>query len=398
MAQLNNQDFIRHYEEFISQCKAEGLFIDNTCPLTPNRLVRRILKNLGRCKSILVLYTLEFAVELFSQGHKNVTIATKDYCSMTKFFADKLGYKYYIIEEIKGMGKKFDCCVTNSPYQDAEKNPLYYKWHNMIMNDLLVNDGLAAQVTPSAMAVALETGKIKGKHSIELRKILLMDISDKLKQDFFKKVGSTFCYTIVQNTPPDGSPYTIIDNGGTYTGKLNPLKPLVSNSIVDSILHKCFEYEKNYYNYEWTTAGKLADKDTSGTGQVALNISESGSIETYNVTWNKFHKFYGKPKVFIAGFGNRAVVSYDHNIICAVEKNLVTVPTNSDAESENLVHLLECNLQKFFTIITKARGPRIDFIKHFKGVPLNKKWTDKELYAHFGLTQEEIKYIEENVK
>jgi hypothetical protein len=163
-------------------------------------------------------------------------------------------------------------------------------------------------------------------------------------------------------------------------------------------VHKCFEFGKNPYKGCWSTAGKKAVRDTAGKGRVVLNIDKSNNLITYNVRWDSEHKLSGCPKVFITGFGNRAVVSYDHSLVCAVEKFVYTVPTNSDIESENLVNLLTCKLQKFFSKAIKARGPFIDFLGQFKGVDLSLPWTDAELYAHFNLTQEEIDYIEATVK
>jgi hypothetical protein len=76
-------------------------FTDNPSPYTPERLIRRILTKLLKKKttSILVAYTLEFAVELFLQGKTNVTITTKHFCLGTKYIAENLlGYKNNTIE------------------------------------------------------------------------------------------------------------------------------------------------------------------------------------------------------------------------------------------------------------------------------------------------------------
>ena len=41
---------------------------------------------------------------------------------------------------------------------------------------------------------------------------------------------------------------------------------------------------------------------------------------------------------------------------------------------------------------------KTNIIKSIPYIEMDKIWTDEELYAHFGLTQEEIDYIEANVK
>ncbi len=320
----------------------------------------------------------------------------------TKSILDLMGCKEVILFD-RGDGflatnMKFDIVIGNPPYQDSNKNPLYYKFHNRAVN-LLNPDGKLAFITPDAMAIALETGYTKGRHSVELRKIEMINISTSIKKLHFKDVGiNNFCWYVIENKPKTSDSYEIIHDDGISVGTMNPIKPLVNGSEVNSILAKCFEYALNPYDGGWYTAGKAARRDPDGTDYVALRIDEQGQFETYSVTHGKSHPLYGKPKVFITGFGNRAAVAYDHTLVCASEKLLWTVITNGDVESENLVHLVDCTLKKWLAIVIKARGPYIDFLKHFKGVPLDRKWTDAELYAHFGLTQDEIDHIERTVK
>ena len=168
---------------------------------------------------------------------------------------------------------------------------------------------------------------------------------------------------------------------------------MITGPLVDSILAKCFSYDTNFYGGSWNTAGKSAKQDPQGKGRVALRIDTNGKIETYPVTWTSTHKMQSRAKVFVSGFGNKAVACYDHNVVCAVEKFLYTVPTANDTESDNLVNLLNCDLREFLKRVIKARGDRVDFLRHFKGVPLNTKWTAAAIYKHFNLTQEEIDYI-----
>lgn len=359
---------------------------------TPQALVEEVLSKIALQGDILVLFNVEFVISLvytYNIAPENITFYS-DHDNKSRF-CSKLGVKYITSLETD---MKFDVVLTNPPYQDIDKNPLYYKFHNNIVNKLLKPGGEVAEITPDAMAVALETGIVKGCHTVEKREIKLINISTDIKKQHFPTVGiNNFCYFVLKNTTKTQNPYTIITAIGITQGRISPLKPLITGPEVDSILAKCFDYDRNYYGGSWNTAGTAAVKNISGQGRVVLRIDDRCQLETYQVDWVKKHKYQGTPKVFVSGFGNRAVACYDHDLVCATEKNLYTVPTKSDQESDRLVQLLDCDLREFLKRVIKARGDRIDFLRHFKGVPLTKKWTNKDLYQHFGLTKTEIDFI-----
>jgi hypothetical protein len=373
---------------------------------TPDELCGEIVSQITvhlplKDKKILVVDTVEFIPVLLAFGAEK--------CNIT--YIAPYEYKGPLIAAIIGVrvvqqsllewepDMKFDVVVGNPPYQDENKNPLYYKFHNKVLKDIIKGNGILAFVTPDQMTVALTTGIIKGCHTVIQRKILLMNISASLRDTHFKGVGSTICYYILKNTEYNASEqYESITDSGKALIVPSPFKMSLSDNISISIISKCFEFGKNPYNGCWSTAGKKAIKDDTSSDSVVLNIDKNGKFTTYQVRWVDKHKLSGIPKIFITGFGNRASVAYDHTLVCAIEKFVYTVPTASDKESENLVNLLSCKLQKFFTKAIKARGPFIDFLIHFKGVDISKCWTDTDLYAYFNITQDEIDYIEATIK
>ena len=106
-------------------------------------------------------------------------------------------------------------------------------------------------------------------------------------------------------------------------------------------------------------------------------------------------------------YGKIAVVDYSHKLVSAGQEktatgnltghNIMTVLTNSDAESESLVQILDSRLQRFFNTVTcETRSPYVNFLKNFIGVPLNKKYTNDELETALGLTPEEKEWISAN--
>jgi len=104
-------------------------------------------------------------------------------------------------------------------------------------------------------------------------------------------------------------------------------------------------------------------------------------------------------------YGKVSHIDYTHKLVSAGQEvtangkltghNVCTVLTNSDAESESLVSILESRLQRFFgQAIGETRSPYVIFLKHFVGVPLNQKYTDDTLETLLGLTQKEKKWLD----
>lgn len=369
--------------------------IKATVPFTSKELIKEITRklNLQPDTKIGVFFTIEWAIYLKHLRHTDVTLLVEVNCPVTKKICSVFKINYVVYK--RGTQLKFDVVATNPPFQDEDKNPLYYKFYNTIVTDALKPDGYLAIIAPKPLPVSLESGIIKGSHHIKQREILYVNMSDKLADHF--SVGSTFSFTILKNAPKTNNDYDIVAaDGKTIKGKVLAFS-MFSNPIVNNILDKCFNFNSNPYGGVWNTAGVGAIKDKKGTSKVALRLHEGDKFETYNVRWDRPHKFHGVPKVFVTAFGHRAAVCYDHDLVCASEKLLYTVPTASDVESERLLSIIESNLQKFLYKFAFKRGERVAFLNHFKGVPLTQDWSNEKLYAHFNLTDEEISYIEENI-
>ena len=72
---------------------------------------------------------------------------------------------------------------------------------------------------------------------------------------------------------------------------------------------------------------------------------------------------------------------------------------SSDKEASNAKEVLSSKLYQFWVDMQKFSGfnPR-KLILTLPAVDLTRAWTNEELYQHFGLTKEEIAYVESNVK
>jgi hypothetical protein len=79
--------------------------------------------------------------------------------------------------------------------------------------------------------------------------------------------------------------------------------------------------------------------------------------------------------------------------------SVINLIVDTRNKAQNLKAYLESKIAKFIIMNTKTNGANSKvLLSNIPTVDLSKCWTDAELYAHFNLTQEEINYIEANVK
>ncbi len=143
-------------------------------------------------------------------------------------------------------------------------------------------------------------------------------------------------------------------------------------------------------------SGKILLYENGGTSYI--NHSEIGK----NAEW------IDKPKVFIpeAGSGSDA---FPHPILgrpfvgdlntASTETYLLIGPFSNTKESENVVSYITTRFFRFLVMLKKPTQHATSKVYTF--VPqqdFSKPWTDEELYAKYGLTEEEIAFIESMIK
>jgi site-specific DNA-methyltransferase (adenine-specific) len=83
----------------------------------------------------------------------------------------------------------------------------------------------------------------------------------------------------------------------------------------------------------------------------------------------------------------------------AISESLVFLKFDSKTKAENCKLFLESSLVKFlFKELMQTARMSKNLISKIPSLDFTKKWTDETIYQHFNLTQEEIEYVEANVK
>jgi len=159
---------------------------------------------------------------------------------------------------------------------------------------------------------------------------------------------------------------------------------------------KPFGFPTNYRGKSKPFPGAVKLYQNGGVGWV--NRDEI----TQNINWLNKHKVY-----ISMAYG--AGEDFPHQILnapfygepnsCCTETYLVIGPFSTKQEALNVMSYIRCQLFRFLVLLRKPTQHATSKVYSF--VPMqdfSKPWTDKELYKKYGLTKDEIAFIEKMVR
>jgi len=386
----------------------------------------------------------EFSVSYFddAQGNirfKNIKHTWKDgkciYCGISKktVLGDKErgetleAHAYEWIhtfkpEEIFNM--KFDVIISNPPYQlndggaGASAKPIY----NLFVEQAKkLNPRFLTMIIPSRWFAG-------GKGLDDFRRDMLTDrrivrIVDYVNaKDCFSGIslGGGVCYFLWDRDNPGKCYYTNIHDGkeSSSVRDLDEFDVFVRYNEAVSIIHKVasknekkvseFISTRNPFGLSSSVRGdsqkqSLAIKvySSAGTGYISRDMISQGkdNIEKYKILISKVTSEHaGEPdKSGMFKVISRALVLAP-NEVCT-DSYLIAFPTNNKTEAENF-YLYLCT--KFFRFLLLQSITSINLSKDkFSFIPMqdfSKPWTDDELYDKYGITDEEIEFIESLIR
>jgi len=320
-------------------------------------------------------------------------------------------YKVYNFLEKDFKNMQFDVIIGNPPYQDPTgQNTLYPKFYAKSV-ELSKPNGYIAMITPPAIIPGLFG--VKNPDGIKMPKPLKIEsiVAGNLVKQHFTGISSEFCYFVLKNTEADNTSVPVTIDAGTVNAG-GPIFPKVIDSkglaTAQSILNKCSAFNSDPYSATSGDYGRNAYSDPKGKYKAVEAISTDGTVKTRPITWIKTpHAHLGSPKVIMPMYGKTAVIDYSHNLVSAAQEktpngnltghNICTVLTNSDAESESLMSILDSRIQRFFNAVTNEnRSQYVNFLKNFIGVPLDQIYTDDILETTLKLTKKEKAWLSAN--
>ena len=302
---------------------------------------------------------------------------------------------------VKDNNSKFDLVVANPPYaklladgKRASKN------HNLIKDfiekslKMLKPNGYIMFITPDNWMSYADRNQIISL--ITELQIVHLDIHSAKK--YFKKIGSSFTWYIIQNCPA----YKDISVSGIWKGQEyfdNHIKsgvrkyiPLLYNSTVQSILAKTVDSDCEKFIVQTSSDLHHYTKKTfissSFTEEFKYRLIHTPKQTVYA---NRPHKFQEGFKVFISTT-DKYKVFVDN---CGMTQSICFIRCESEEKANQIKTILELPLYKFLNNI--CRYGNFNNIRILQSLPFTNETSYDELLLKFSITDEEKKFIEDNL-
>jgi hypothetical protein len=373
-----------------------------------NRELKRFIKS-KHCKHILVAAgghgsEVDVLVDMFGVEILDKIVYNDKY----SFFCNQIKRKYPSITVVKGdfitteFDMKFDVVVGNPPYQDP-KNDKRMLWNQIVdkMSEVTKDDGYIAVVTPSTWLTA-STNIHNSYRVFEEKQVEEAVIFDKDDSPF--EEGTTVSYSIIKNTPrqTDANLYfakfskKTKDLVGTiniakekfWPGQLEPINLAIHNKL------KPFAKIEFIKSCEFHNQGLKKKQRVSDTQSAEFPYTHHVSAAITRYTSVKFSKHdTWKVMVPLTSTIDKAVINNN----CGHGEDMLSLYVADEDTAKNIKAVFNTKFYKFIGKLYK-NGRNQPLQNLFPVVDFTRTWTDVELYQLVGLTQEEIDYVEANVK
>lgn len=344
-------------------------FMSNPCPYIPNSVAKEIVDSVGRRKkkdSYLVLFTIEFAAELYARGVKTVVVATTEFCAYTKKLTELIGYKYMLLREIEDNNMKFAVVISNPPYQG--KAELHQKFFNKAVE--LVEDGGVVSFIQPATPYFIKKGSTRTHANIMIENVRKYQSDVKIfSGSIFESafIGTSLALTTLTKIPSSTQSLRlyISESGKQYKNididSINMLgmEPSIYEALTKKILPKAEEL------------GTIQDLISVDTTQEKLHFQKIRG----NIGKSDFYSFISNNKDYW-----KIDSSLEYGLTCN--------------DYDSLISYLTSYFARFCLSIYKF-GFHSDNgeLKSVPLVPFDKIWNDKLLCEYFNITDSEYAEI-----
>ena len=412
---------LKKYREITERASTGEVF-------TPSELVREKLSKLDESVFIsdsttffvpgcgLGVYLEETVKKLMEYGHSEENAKSRvigidirvKYINLLKlsgyrvFLVDFLSEEFdQLIETEFGKNMKFDVVLGNPPYSTSSDSDSIKLWSQFSEKsyELLADGGSLSFVTPTQILFSTRASIKANKPTTRIQKILEENefvYYDETVDDYFSVAVPICSWSLIKS--PSKSPTRIILKDGTicdvdYKVNFN-IKKTTFDSILDKVVYK--NNIKKYKRYR--------------TLYTNIDLSDNyNDLYKFKVHWNSKNSKYKYIK-------NRIDVRYklcinNFKLFDISEDNLFITSDDVShayfyitATEAELVKIQKIWSKKLFKYLAEKwkNSKGVYMIAQLQGViPIldtSVEWTDDKLYNFFGLTQEEINEIEENVK
>ena len=300
--------------------------------------------------------------------------------------------------------KKHDLIVANPPYAKIlENGKRASKNHNLIKDFIeralsqLKPDGYLLFITPDNWMSYADRNQLIG--IITKLQIVHLDIHNAKKH--FKKIGSSFTWYIIQNRPF----YKNINISGiwkknTYTSSVVSMQrkyiPLLYNQTVQHILSKTID------NTDIAKFNVKTSSDLHKYTKAKFISNEKNDVYKYKLIHTPSQTVYAsKPHIHQEGYKVFISTTDKYKVFidnCGMTQSIVFILCSNEEEAKKIMRILEHPLYVFINNICRwGNFNNIRILQSFPIPTVEYSGNHQEIYDCFGITEDEVKYIGENL-
>lgn len=385
----------------VRQMREKGKFVADQ-PFTPLSLMQEITEQLpvNTDASVLVLFTVEWALYLKELGYVDITVSADD--PIIANICAKRGLNYISIKELENnKNMKFDVVVGNPPYGKITEDSRQREFYQQFVYGAHALAPVVALVYPARWTSVNNASYKKFSNFLIDANLTVFKW---LPSNIFPGVQMLTCYTITDQTGVYKETKVVDQNNNFSWVNIKDIEYYPSDFRAISVLTKLGTHSGLSAR---ALSGSLYENqlDAGGTNKIVFRAGRTnepipyyfGSADNAANT-----KLVNEFKVIVSRNGAERklgpvkVCDYDAGVGFAC----FGFRTESEQQSINLVNYLNTTIVKFIVDQYKrgTKGNSKELFSRIPEIDLNREWTDAELYAHFNLTQEEIELVESTVK
>lgn len=391
---IMTQTEINAWYDSTSKACSKGKFNGGHAAFTPRLLVEELMSTINSKDKlrgkILVLFNVEFVISLvytYNVNPENITFYS-DHTNKT-MIAKRLNVKYVITELEQDM--EFDIVVGNPPFKKGkETGGASSLWRKIVSRawPLLKDNGTMIMVAPQFPNSAKDLGYIFTENQTNT-------VWTKISHHF-PGVGSSFFAWSVTKTPKTSD--TLFINDGISLNVTAAALPndLRSISIFQKVLTNTkFECKSSpEYLHTSVADGKDDEHLFSKSTKKHPYIIRRTSGDNYQMYGAVKPTDYDLPKVVMTFSGYPHYKYHSKNDpIGTIKFQSGHILVKNKNEGANLIALYESALYRYIQDQMNSGGMRGKNFYELPVMDLTRKWTDDELFDHFGLTKEERKLV-----